>query len=163
MNVSKEDLIELAGRIDPPSRACSDRMNERIDALASALNRRMGARQDLASLIGSGNQDLMEVNHANHFKYIASLASLYDAKTMVETIIWVIRTYIAHGFSPRYWDVMLPEATQVLSQHLPPDDVRQVQVIYDFISRHFADFSHIAAHSTSFFEDISACKDLLDT
>jgi hypothetical protein len=162
MNVSKEDLIELAGRITPPSRACSDKMTEQADVLASALNRRMMAREDLISLIGSGNEELMEANHANHFKYIASLASLYDATSMVETIMWVIRAYTAHGFSPQYWDVMLPEAIEVLQHHLPPDDFCQVKVMYDFISQHFEDFVNIAASSPSFFEDISALKDLLD-
>ena len=162
MKPSKEELIALAEKIDPPSPACGERMLEQLSALAGSLNRRMAARQDLIALIGSGNAELMEVNHSNHFQYIASLALLYDATTMVETVIWVIRTYTAHGFSLRYWDIMLPEASQVLLEHLPPEQFREVQVIYAFISRHFTDFATIAAGSASFFEEISLFNDLLD-
>ena len=162
MTLSKEELIALAETVSPPSPACGDRMMEQLSTLADSLSRRMAARQDLIALIGAGNAELMEVNHSNHYQYIASLASLYDARTMVETVIWVIRTYTAHGFSLRYWDIMMPEASQVLLQHLSPEEFQQVQVIYDFISGHFADFSSIAAGSASFFEEISQFNDLLD-
>ena len=163
MKLNKEKLIELAEQITPPTQDCSDRIIEQIDVLTNALNRRMIAREDLISLIGSGNEDLMEINHSKHFRYVASLASLYDAKNMVETILWVIRTYCAHGFSPRYWDFMLPETRQILLHHLPAEEFLQVQVIYDFISQHFTDFVNIAYSSASFFEEISTIKDPLDS
>lgn len=136
-------------------------MYEHTQLFSNELNRIMSLREDLLELIGPGNKELMETNHDNHFKYLASLSSLYDPTSLVETVIWVIRTYVNHGFSQKYWAVMVPEAKHVVKDNLSSEEYEEVSAIYDFISNNFELFVEVAEHSPSFYEEIGTLKGLL--
>lgn len=154
MSKSKEELLLLAKQIKPPGKKSSDSMIANAESFAKGLNQYMFTRDDLEELIGEDNIDLMQVNHINHFKYIGSLASLYDPSSFVEVIIWAIRTYTSHGFDKEYWNVMLPACEKIVESNLSEEESKEILQLHKFIHSNFSDFLEIAKTTPSFFEEV---------
>ena len=152
--MSKERLLATAAALAPPSQLTGERLGRESDGLARQLTEAMTAHGDLAALIGDGNNDLMDTNHANHFKYMSTLASLYEPTSFVETVLWVIRSYRSRGFSVRYWEVMLPEAVAIIEQTLPVEMADEMSPLYTWILNNLSDLVNLSSEP-SFFERLS--------
>ncbi len=152
--MSIEELFKAAEQLSAPKVTSGIVLKEQAEIMASLLTARLLKRDDLEGLIGPGNEGVMENNHLNHFKYISTLAALYDPKSFVETVLWVVRTYIGRGFTPKYWKVMLPEAKSVILEHLAKEDSVQVQTIYSWLEDHIDDFLQVSRDASSFYERI---------
>ena len=159
--MKKETLINEARNFPSPGIEAGKALDEAAESLAIKLTQYMLAQPDLSSLIGKGNEVMMETNHTNHFKYIASLASLFDPTTLVETVLWVFRTYRSHGFAPQYWKVMLPEATNLIREILPTHQ-KEIIPIYDWLLRNVDNFALLSETTSSFFEEMSTVHGVLD-
>ncbi|MGE4195104.1 MAG: hypothetical protein AB7E51_17100 [Pseudodesulfovibrio sp.] len=159
--MNKEALINEARTLPVPGMEAGKLLDEAVDPLAKKITHYMLAQPDLASLIGKGNEMMMETNHGNHFKYIASLASLFDPTTLVETVLWVFRTYRSHGFDPQYWKVMLPEATNLIREILP-EHQNEIIPIYEWLLRNVDNFALLSETTSSFFEEMSTVHGVLD-
>lgn len=159
--MSKEALIISAARIPAPNDATSHSLNVGAEEMARELTRKMNGQEDLENLIGRGNQLIMEMNHFNYFRYIASMATLFDPASFVETVIWVLRAHSSRGFTPLYWHVMLPEAKSVLLERLPAEQYHQVVVFHTWLHEHLNDFIQVSAETVSFYERISTFQGVL--
>ncbi len=131
--MTREELIEKAGRITPPGQQTAREFEALAPALAAELNQRMSARADLATLIGKDNTAMMEDNHRNHARFMTSLLWLYDPKNLVDTVLWVFQAYRAHGFRLTYWPAQLDTWMQVLEKRLSPEANAEVSPIYTFM------------------------------
>lgn len=156
----KRDLIASAGRLVPPSLAAAQALTAVADVCAAELSTALARRPDLFELIGPDNRALMESNHSNHFNYLASLAALFDPVSFVEIVIWVFRTYRAHGFSVDYWPVMLPNSRAAVLRHLTADDASQITPIHDWLLAHVPDFVVLSDSEVSIFETMSHLGDV---
>lgn len=121
---------------------------------AAELTAILSRREDLEDLIGPGNLSVMEMNHANHFRYMISTAALFDPKSFVETVIWVFRTYRARGFSVRYWEVMLPEAMNILHRHMGDDYQQGLGPYYEWLLANIPAFAELSETELSAFEEL---------
>lgn len=153
--MNKHDMAVSAALLVPPSEEAAKALAGAADVCAAELTARLAQREDIGLLIGAGNIPLMETNHGNHFQYISSLAALYDPLSFVEIVIWVFRTYRAHGFAVDYWKVMLPEAKAVLFRHLDTRAATEIGVIYDWLLEHIPDFTILSEQEPSLFETMS--------
>lgn len=153
--MDKQTLFDSAEALILPSGNTSESLEMYADICAKELTAVMHDRSELQNLIGEGNEHVMEINHHNHFKYIASLVSLYDPKSFVETVIWVFRTYRAQGFQVDYWRVMLPQAKRVLKKHLTDGEYAEAVIIYDWLFNNISAFATLSEEETSFYEKIS--------
>jgi len=160
--MSKKALVQSAGHLVAPDAATSRTLKEMAESMAHDLTWCLAKRKDLEELIGSGNQAVMEVNHVNHFNYISSLAALYDATSFVETVIWVFRTYMSRGFTPKYWQVMLPEAKSIIEKHLPQEQYLQIEGIYTWLHEHILDFVRVSSDTVSFYERLGPLHGVKD-
>lgn len=151
--MDKASLLASAEALTPPSPRAAARLEQVAEQCAEEMTEAMLRLDNLAGVIGEDNQSLMELNHQNHFRYIVSLASLYDPRSFVETVIWVFRTYRAHGFTPAYWEHMLPEATAAVRRHLPEQEAREVLTLYDWLYEHIRDFTRLSDSTLSAHED----------
>ncbi len=96
--MSKEMLLASAAMLVQPSAASANEFEAKSEMLAAEMNRLMGARSDLAHLIGEGNISMMEDNHRNHARFMSSLFLNFQPFILVETVLWVYRAYRSHGF-----------------------------------------------------------------
>ena len=80
-----------------------DIYNQNLHKLKESVDQKLLNRSDLTILIGANNIEIMTTNHLNHANFISSIIVIKSAKTLFDTIIWVYRTYIARGFTHRYF------------------------------------------------------------
>ena len=125
-----------------------------VETCAADLTRSMKLVPDLEGLIGEGNLDVMETNHGNHFRYMTSACALFDPRSFVETVLWVLRTYRARGFSVRYWHVMLPKAMDVLRTHLAPSDYEEIRPFYEWLFANIQVFAQLSETEISIYEQM---------
>ncbi len=121
--MDKSQLLESAKILATRPNSTLGALEGKLELCAAELTAALRVRSDLEDLIGEGNMGVMEMNHTNHFRYMNSLAALYDPTSFVETVLWVFRTYRARGFNVQYWEVMLPEGKRRFLPHLMWENV----------------------------------------
>ncbi|EIC19853.1 hypothetical protein [Thiorhodovibrio frisius] len=130
----KQQLLESAGALSPPSPEAASRFAAVAAAIAAELTRRMAQRPDLEQLIGPGNQAMMEDNSRNFLRFMSTLFSHYDAEVLVDSALWAIRTYRAHGFQLSYWPANIATTLKIVREQLPSTVVAEVQPFFVWLS-----------------------------
>lgn len=131
--MDKQQLVHAAAALPPVSREAARNYADRKEMLAAEVSRLLMQRQDLERLIGPGNQAMMEDNHRNHARFIASLLEAFDPQVLVETVLWVFRAYRSHGFQITYWPAQLDAWLRTLPLHLPPESYHEIEPLYHFM------------------------------
>lgn len=152
--MDKTGLTTSAAALTEVSPQAASAFTDVVEACAADLTRSMKLVPHLESLIGEGNLEVMETNHGNHFRYMSSACALFDPRSFVETVLWVLRTYRARGFSLRYWDVMLPKALEVLRTHLAPSDYEEIKPFYEWLRGNIQIFAHLSETELSVYEQM---------
>ncbi len=142
--MSPFELYRTAGKLAPPSMVAAQEYAERAAECAASVTHRLSARPDLERLIGPDNQAMMEDNHRNHARFMESIFLHYDPATLVETVLWVYRAYLAHGFQLTYWPAQLNTWVDVLREHLSPEAFTEIYPFYHWFLIHQADFVRLA-------------------
>ena len=152
--MDKNQLLESAKVFATRAASTSGHLEGKVELCAAELTAALNARPDLEELIGAGNMSVMEMNHINHFRYMNSLAALYDPKSFVETVLWVFRTYRARGFNVKYWEIMLPEAMIILRQHLGDAHYHELGQYYEWLHANIQTFASLSETELSVFEEL---------
>ncbi len=131
--MNQQQLFDAAEKLVPVSAETARNYADHQYSLAAAVSRLLIERQDIERLIGTGNQAMMEDNHRNHARFIASLLESFDARVLVESILWVFRAYRNHGFQLTYWPAQLDAWLRVLQQQLTPAAYTEIEHLYRFM------------------------------
>ncbi|MBK5930416.1 PAS domain-containing sensor histidine kinase [Halochromatium salexigens] len=134
--MTKHDLAASLASMTPPDTAAANQFAERREFIVAQVDELMLARPDLDVLIGVSNHDQMRRNHRHHSLFMASLLADYDASRLLETMLWVLPAYQAHGFKFRYWGVQLAAWQTALADLLDPDVWQQIAPIYAWMQEH---------------------------
>ena len=159
IRMNKLSLIHSASSLKEISPQAAAEFEDVVEACAVELTLAMRKEPDLADIIGEGNTEVMETNHGNHFRYMSATAALFDPQSFVETVLWVLRTYRARGFSVRYWDIMLPIATTILSRRLGADAFEEIRPFYDWLLAHIPAFARLSEEVNSVYEKMGGLHD----
>jgi hypothetical protein len=128
--------------------------------MAEVVSARIHERSDVTPLIGSGNETMMRDNHRNHARFMGySLPSLTPS-LFLDTVHWVYRTYRARGFSPRYWEVMLPLWQEVMREKLPSDVRESITPFYQWILQNHEALVRLSDEQASTWENPEAVGSL---
>lgn len=141
--MTKQQLLDQATALPAISAAAAGEYAEKQLGLAEAVSSRLLQRADLEQLIGAGNQPLMEDNHRNHGRFIATLLQAFSPEILVETILWVFGAYRSQGFQPGYWPVQLDAWLQLLPQHLSAQAAGEIAPLYRYMLAHQPDFADL--------------------
>lgn len=142
-DIKKRDLIISATLLHAPPDEAIREFDEKRDSIAAELNRVMLARPDLERLIGKENTSMMENNSNNFLRFMASLMHQYHPQTFVETSIWAMRAYRAHGFSVSYWPANLDTSVTVLKKHLSESGFTEVYPFFHWLIVHIPELVSI--------------------
>ncbi len=143
-DMTKREIVNSAAGLKRPSVGGAEEFGRSWEAAAVAVDKVMLARQDLERLVGPGNSEMMRNNHRNHFRYMESIFHIYDPARFVETVLWVFRTYRAHGFSAAYWPAMLDTTVTVLEGVLSREAFREVLPFYTWLITHIPAFTTLS-------------------
>ncbi|MBF0197230.1 MAG: hypothetical protein HQL32_05950 [Planctomycetes bacterium] len=147
--MTKEDLIISAGKLCTPKTGVASEYTTKHEALSAKINQIMLNRDDLDSLIGSSNKEMMQDNHRNHARFFVSLFAAYDPEVLVETVLWVFRAYRSHGFQLSYWPAQLDTWVEVLKSHLSPEAYDEIYPFYHWMITNQPAFSLLSDKSLS--------------
>lgn len=110
------------------------------DTLAAAVTARMLAHGEIQSLIGPNNLGMMIENHRHHARFIGALLNDFNPAVLVRTVLWVLDSYRAHGFQPRFWVLQLDAWLHVLEEHLPEDIFADIAPVYEWLKGNICAF-----------------------
>ncbi|MFW5735352.1 MAG: hypothetical protein ACOCWR_09855 [Oceanidesulfovibrio sp.] len=151
--MNKQELIDSAGSLTTPSSEAATIYDVKRDILATQVTEELKSREDLDRLIGQGNTRMMEDNHRNHALYMASVFKLFIPEQFVETIIWVYRAYLSHGFYLAYWPAQLNAWLDAMDRELPAAQAGELRPFYEWLIIHQADFVALSEKETSIWEN----------
>ena len=146
--MNKQYLMDEAAKLAPPSAETADEYAKKHEKLAAELNRLFSGRSDLELLIGAGNQAMMEDNHRNHGRFMASFLTSFNPEVLVETVLWVFRAYRNHGFQLTYWPAQLDLWLLLMKRELSPEAYQEIEPVYRFMLFHQPTFAALTNPNT---------------
>jgi hypothetical protein len=141
--MTKEELIISAAKLKQPVSEAVTEFASRQDAMAAELNRRMLMRPDLVRLIGADNHEMMENNSHNFLRFMNALFHQYQPQVLVETALWVFRSYRSHGFQTAYWPANLDTAVEILRKELSPPAFEAAYPFFEWLIVNIPSFVNI--------------------
>ena len=139
--MTREYLIASARALSPPPAVATEEFSRKRDAIAARVNQAMAQRRDLEKLVGSDGRSMSEDNNRNFPLFMESLFQAFEPEVLVDTVLWVFRTYRAHGFRPIYWPANLDTWVETLRQELPADAFAAVFPFYRWLIAHIPAFT----------------------
>lgn len=128
--MDKNYLLETAKKLKQVSDLSIQEYTKKQELFIMQINNQMLERADLESLIGKNNTSIMQDNHANHVRFITSILKNNNSDVLVETVLWVFRSYRSHGFSSNYWAAQLNAWIQILKNELSSEAYNEVFPLY---------------------------------
>lgn len=107
-----------------------------LERLLSEMDREMEAEPEIDRLVG-GQLAMMRQNHRHHAVFMASVFRLNDSELLDQTVRWVYRAYLSHGFLPGYFPLELEKWKEVLGRLLSAQAAGEIHKVYDWmLERH---------------------------
>jgi len=132
--VTREQFIENAKeslKIRPEAAASYIRVR---DAMLEDVNASMAAHPRINTLIGGNPPAMMYNNHRHHIDFISTVLKFSSFEMLAKILPWVYRTYLAHGFSPDYFPVVLEAWKQAVRKHLGSSELAaEIIAVYDWM------------------------------
>ena len=146
--MTRNELIATAERLRVVSTGALTEFTAKRDALAAAVNGQMGQRSDLVKLVGQDGRTMSEDNNRNFSLFMESIFSGFQPEVLVDTVLWVFRTYRSHGFSPIYWPANLDCWRRQLQQQLASESFSEVVPYYDWLITNIPSFTLLTDKTT---------------
>ncbi|MFP4469236.1 MAG: hypothetical protein ACLFPE_01050 [Bacteroidales bacterium] len=132
--MTKNELIEDAGKLKQPSGEAIREFSDRKEAMIGDLNERLFATAGFNHIITPELHDMLRDNHQNQFRFMESVFGAYNAEVFVNTVLWVFSVYRSHGFDTRYWDQLLPAVLNVYESHLSRQTYAELAPFYRWLN-----------------------------
>ena len=150
---SLNELIADAGKLASPSTSSLEDFADRISELASKVTRTLEKRDDIEQLVGKDNLEMMGNNHNNALRFMHSIMSTYEPKVFVETVLWVFRTYQAHGFTQAYWPAWLDTLLSIMKDEVAEQSYVELSPFFDWLIVNIPVFAHLSQTTPSAWEE----------
>src|SRR6056297_1980663 len=132
--MTKKELLKSARELNQPSKEAAREFTEKVDRIALGVIERLNNRPDLDKLIGDNNRSMMEDNTRNFTRFMDSLFHEYKPEVFIETVLWAVRTYRAHGFLQAYWPANLDTFVEVNREVLSEPAFAEIYPFYKWIT-----------------------------
>lgn len=139
-----EYLNESAKKLPTAGQKTISEYHSKSELLVAAINMHMTSRYDLHDLIGKNNLNMMKNNHANQVLFIHSILKNPNSEVLVDTLLWVFRTYRSHGFSINYWVVQINAWREILNNQLSEEAYLQILPLYNWIQENIPLFEKLS-------------------
>ena len=140
-------LVHDSKALSSTSAKTFEEFTEKKETLLHVLNEKFFSRHNPEALVGKGNIGMMKNNHTNHLDFMGSIFFRFNAETFVKTILWVYKTYKAHGFSEKYWPVQLSLFTETYREELSTAAVQEIIPFYEWIIKHHKTFHQLTVEN----------------
>jgi hypothetical protein len=131
--MNREALLASARQLKQPAPEAAAEFARKREQLVSMASGVMSQRPDLERLVGQGNQLMAENNNSNFARFMESLFHHYEPEMLVETVLWVFKTYRAHGFTTAYWPANLDTWVNMLDKELSSESSSAIYPFYHWL------------------------------
>ena len=144
----KSMLVKSAGQIAKVSEDSIKEFIDKMDLLAWKMNAFLVEREDILELIGE-KEDIAMIkdNYKNHIQFMASILQTPNPETLVDTVLWVFRTYIGKGYSSNYFSCQIDTWRMNLKENVSKKAFSEIFSIYDWFNVNIPYFVIAAAES----------------
>jgi len=142
--MNSNNLTETAKKLESVSQEVVTEYHYKMEKLVASVNAKMLDRKDVEQLIGSNNKEMMKDNHANHARFIYSIIYKPNPEVLVNSVLWVFKTYRSHGFSENYWTAQLNCWMAVLQEQLSTQGYKQIAPLYNWLQTNIAHFIELS-------------------
>lgn len=129
----RDELIVSAKKLKAPPELALAEFSQKRETLSAKVNAAMSAREDLEKLVGNDGRKMSEDNNRNFPLFMESLFHDYQPEVLVNTVLWVFRTYRSHGFSTIYWPANLDSWMEALKRELNPKTFSAISPFYAWL------------------------------
>ncbi len=129
----KEVPVRKVSRIHRISDASAHEYEKSVDALVSAVDKRMTRRVEESGLIGPNPLSVMYDNHANHGSLLVNVLKFRDFTLLEQILPWVINSYTSRGFALEYFPIVLDQWKQVIAEHLSAEAAGEILPVYEWM------------------------------
>jgi len=142
--MNKQELINSASHLNDFSSQAVKEYSGKRDALVSSINETMLNRTDITELVGEKNIQMMKDNHSNHALFVESFMINPDSNTLVDTVLWVFRSYRSRGFHQNYWSAQLNCWVEIIKQQLSEDSFNDIYPLYKWFTVNIPAFTDMS-------------------
>lgn len=141
------DLILEAEKLPAVKLEAVGAYEAHLQAMVDWVNENLETRPDIHRLIGHNPLDMMRTNHENHARFMVNVFKYTTYELLVKVVVWVYRTYHAHGFDFDYFPVELAAWKNAVTARLDPSQTQEIADIYQWLMDHHQDFMRLAEES----------------
>jgi len=142
--MGKTKLLESAASLPKVEEKYSEEYTVKLQELVTIMNTKMENRDDILAMVGKSNLHMMKDNHSNHARFMESIFYNFDAETLVDTVLWVFRAYIARDFSSTYWSAQLNTWIELYKEKLSPECFNAIYPYYNWMQINIPVFTILA-------------------
>ncbi|MFO8235996.1 MAG: hypothetical protein R6U04_11405 [Bacteroidales bacterium] len=143
--MDKNYLLKTAKELKQVDTKTAEEYRKKSDELISQINKKMLEKTEINNLIGGEhNLSMMQDNHGNHVRFIASILKNYNPDVFVETVLWVFRAYRSHGFTTNYWAAQMNTWVEILKEVFSPDIFNAIYPFYEWMQTNIPIFVKVS-------------------
>lgn len=143
MEIFRTTLAE-ADRLPRVSEAAAATYRQKMNQLAHYVDESLAQHHQLDDLIGNQALQVLYDNHRHHAAFMAAVLSIGRYDLLVKTVIWVYRTYHAHGFPYDYFVFELQAWIKALEGFLGTGEASEIRQVYVWMLTHHRQFVELA-------------------
>jgi len=136
-------LIEKAKALKQPSEKAAQEYGRKKDMMADQVAQILEDRSDLEKLIGTNNVSMMKDNTHNMARFMESIFVKHDPAVLVQTVLWVFRAYLSHGFQLIFWSAHLNTWIEILEKEMSPETYKELYPFYFWMQVNIPVFSEL--------------------
>ena len=143
--MTKDDLLKSASELAPVESEIGLAYAKKIDRLIARINETMLKRPDITDLVGGeANIPMMKDNHGNHVRFVASILRYHKPEVLVDTVLWVFRSYRSRGFHQNYWAAQINTWIGLLKEELSPEAYAAIYPLYHWFGVNIPAFTDLS-------------------
>lgn len=142
--MERTDLIRTAEKLQQVSEKSTAEYSVKREVLVDLMNKKMEKRDDLLSMVGAGNVEMMKDNHANHARFLESIFNQHSPEVLVDTVLWVFRAYRSRNFSSTYWAAQLNSWIEIYKIELSAECFFEIYPYYNWMQINIPTFNQLA-------------------
>ena len=143
--MDRQTLIKNAEEIISVSSESLKEFKDKRELVLYKENQIMLERPDIYEMIGGEkNVQMMKDNHFNHLQFISSIIETPDPETLVDTVVWVFKTYMSRGFQSTYWQAQLETWVSVFKENFSEKTFNEIKPLYEWLLRNISVFESLS-------------------
>jgi hypothetical protein len=141
--MSKDLLHRSAHKLQQPSSDSILDFSVHKEEILALINLKALMNRDIMNSVDH-NEELMKDNHNNHYKFMESTFTHYDAMVFVDTLLWVFRAYKARAFDTQYFEIILNTWMETYHEILKEKTCTEIEPFYSYMKQHLPILSKLA-------------------